>query len=270
MKLISLGCATLLTLFVLGGCQKVIHLDLDSATPRYVVEGTITDQKGTCKVLISRTKAFDDDNSFQGVSGAEVKLATGGDTTLLKETVPGVYMDSLMTGSPGHSYFLSVTVDGNVFTATSTMPRRVNIDSAYVAEESPYGEPVKQMNVVYKDPSGEANYYKFVEFVNRVQVPQLFVSDDQLQDGKKVTATLRYYDDQGDDNDMPEIKTGDTVMVQMQCIDKAVYKYWSSMESSATGTNQSASPANPVSNITGGALGYFSAYTLQEREVIAR
>jgi len=270
MKIILLGCTISLALLILGGCQKVIHLNLSSSDPRYVVEGILTDQKGTCKVLISRTKAFDDDNSFQGVSGAEVKLAAGGDTTLLKETEPGVYADSLMTGTPGHTYFLSVTVDGTVFTATSSMPRRVELDSAYVAEESPYGEPVKQMNVVYRDPAGEANYYKFVEFVNGVQVPQLFVSDDQLQDGKKVTATLRYYDDQGDDNDMPEIKTGDTVRVEMQCIDKAVYKYWSSMESSATGESQSASPANPVSNISGGALGYFSAYTLQERVVTAR
>jgi len=50
-------------------------------------------------------------------------------------------------------------------------------------------------------------------------------------------------------------------------IDYPVYKYFFSLENSATGENQSATPANPVSNIKGGALGYFSVQTIQSREI---
>ena len=56
----------------------------------------------------------------------------------------------------------------------------------------------------------------------------------------------------------------------MQNIDPVVYKYWFSLSQNATGETQSASPANPVSNIKGGALGYFSAHTISTKSIIAQ
>lgn len=270
MKYIQLGCLLFLAISLLSACQKVIHLDLKPSDQPYVIEGIVTDQPGTCRVLISRTKQFADDNSFQGVSGAEVTLADdAGDTVRLVERGAGVYTDSMFIGATGHRYALQVTVGGKRFTASSTMSSKVRLDSAYIAEEDFFGDATKQLNVMYQDPAGQPDYYKFVEFVNGVQVQQLFVGDDQLTDGKEVTSTLRYFDDKDNKNDVPKIKTGDTIKVNMECIDAAVYKYWSSLESSATGSSQSASPANPVTNIAGGALGYFSAYTLQQKVIIA-
>lgn len=270
MKCIQWTCLISLAIFVLPACQKVIHLHLKSSDQPYVIEGVITDQPGTCRVLISRVKPFEDDNTFQGVSGAEVSLSDdGGDTVMLVETGAGVYENSSRVGVAGHTYSLQVRVGGEHFTASSTMPSKVQLDSAYVEEEDFFGETTKQLNVIYRDPAGQSNYYKFVEFVNRRQVQQQFVTDDQLTDGKKVISTLRYFDDKDNKNDVPAIKTGDTLRVDMQCIDAAVYKYWYSLESSATGSSQSASPANPVSNIQGGALGIFSAHTLQQKQVIA-
>ncbi|MEO6219108.1 MAG: DUF4249 domain-containing protein, partial [Ginsengibacter sp.] len=67
-----------------------------------------------------------------------------------------------------------------------------------------------------------------------------------------------------------KIMSGDTILLDMQCIDAAVYKYWFSLNQSATGNSQSASPANAVTNINGGALGYFSAHTLQTKSVIVQ
>ncbi len=57
----------------------------------------------------------------------------------------------------------------------------------------------------------------------------------------------------------------------MMCIDAAVYKYWYSfLTGGASGDSNSASPANPVTNIKGGALGYFSAHTLQTKTVVVQ
>lgn len=53
----------------------------------------------------------------------------------------------------------------------------------------------------------------------------------------------------------------------MLCISPEVYKYWYSLNAGATGGNNAASPANPVSNISGGALGYFSAQTAQTKYI---
>jgi hypothetical protein len=54
----------------------------------------------------------------------------------------------------------------------------------------------------------------------------------------------------------------------MNCVDKNVYDYFFTL-SGVTGNNgfQTATPANPVSNISNGALGYFSAHTTQRVKV---
>ena len=54
----------------------------------------------------------------------------------------------------------------------------------------------------------------------------------------------------------------------MECIDRPIYKYWYSLDRSATGGSGQATPSNPVTNLQGGALGYFSAHTLQSRTMI--
>src|SRR5262249_44887474 len=89
----------------------------------------------------------------------------------------------------------------------------------------------------------------------------IFVDDDEFTDGQTVKAQLNYNNDT--DNPARDIKSGDSVRIDMICNDAAVYKFWYSLNNGATGTGESASPSNPVSNITGGALGYFSAQTMQ-------
>ena len=66
------------------------------------------------------------------------------------------------------------------------------------------------------------------------------------------------------------LKKGDQLTVEMRCIEMPVYLYWYSLTQGALGQNQSASPANPVSNITGGAIGYFSANTFEAKTMTVK
>jgi hypothetical protein len=51
----------------------------------------------------------------------------------------------------------------------------------------------------------------------------------------------------------------------MHCIDKVTYDYYYSLtQSSRNGPGGGATPANPITNIEGGALGYFAAFTVQK------
>ena len=61
-------------LICLAGCQKVIDVNLNSTSAKYVIVGKITDQPGDCQVSITRTKDFSEDNQFPGVSGATVTV----------------------------------------------------------------------------------------------------------------------------------------------------------------------------------------------------
>jgi hypothetical protein len=247
-------------------CKKVIQLDLHESDVKIVVEGIVTNEPGVCKVSLTKSKFFYEDNQFEKISGAQVKVSDNGVDFVLTETSPGIYETHALTGIPGHKYDLRVLVNNQQFTASSVMPQPVSIDTVYVAP-GPFGE-FKFANIGYTDPAATSNNYRFVQYLNGVKDPAIFWQNDEFTNGQKVYKQLDTGVDKKDDP--RSIKTGDSVTVEMQCIDEAVYKYWYSLHNGGgQGGGNVAAPANPITNIQGGALGYFSAYSVARRTVIA-
>ena len=190
-----------------------------------------------------------------------------GNRTTFTETTTGKYTAPSFTGVAGKTYSLEVKLNGQTFTAKSTMPQKINLDTLFISDEILFGETRKLVNISYQDPPGKGNCYRYVQYINDKKSKPIFTNNDDYIDGKYVETKLWYLVDE-DENPQEEIKTGNTVKVDLLCIDQAVYKYWYSVFQSATGNSQSASPANPVTNISGGALGYFSAHTTQTKSVV--
>lgn len=252
----------------LSSCQKVIDVDVNDAEPKYVIEAIVTDEAGKSKVLLSTTKKVSESNTFPGISGANITITdNAGHSMPFTETTAGRYEATNFVGVVGQTYSLQVIVNGETFIASSTMPQKINLDSIYISDEVLFGEARKLVNVAYQDPAGKGQCYRYVQYINDKKSKPIFVNNDDYSDGKYVETKLWYIVDD-DENEEEEIKSGDTIRLDMQCIDSPVYKYWYSVNQSATGNSQSASPANPVTNISGGALGYFSAHTLQSKTVI--
>jgi hypothetical protein len=263
-------CALFFSVCLIASCTKVIKLNLKNSDPKFVIEGTITDSIGTAEVLISQTQDFYAPSNFVGITGAVVTITDdSGVVTTLVATDSGIYQSPLLIGQQNHTYTLNVLVGGQTFTATSTMPVKIPFDSLYITSDASFGSPKKVATVVYKDPVGKGNSYRFVEYVNGKQQQALFVSNDDYTDGNKNIVPLNIFGGDADSLSNRKINTGDVVKVDMQCIDKNVYEYWFSLDQSSTGSSQSAAPGNPVSNMQGGALGYFSANTLQTKTIIA-
>jgi len=259
-------CFLFATVIGLWSCNKVIELDLRDAETKYVIEGVITNEPGVCKVYISQSKNFNEDNQFLKKSGAVVKVKDNGVETTLSEIQPGLYATNVINGTPGHTYQLMVTINNMTFTASSTMPQPVTMDTLYVAP-GPFGE-FKFAYVGYTDPPGLANGYRFVQYVNGVKEPAIFWDDDEFTDGQAVITMLDASVDEK--NDPRNIKTGDNVTVEMLTLDRAVYDFWYTLSTGGgDGNAEVAAPANPLTNIKGGALGYFSAHTVSRRSVIA-
>lgn len=259
----------LFILLLLTACTKVIDLDLDDAEKKYVIEGSVTNQAGGCKVRISQTKNFDENNHFPGISGAIVRITdnTSGAATTLTETSEGVYEDPSFVGISGRTYTLDVNIGNGseLFTATSTMPQAVNMDTTYVSNENLFGEIWQLTNVEFSDPPGIANQYRFVQHIDGVKTKQIFINNDDISDGKRFTTKL-YMEPGTEEED--KLQPNDEVQIEMMCIDAAIYAYWFSLEQGATGESENATPSNPVTNIVGGALGYFSAHTSQTKTFI--
>jgi uncharacterized protein DUF4249 len=200
------------------------------------------------------------------VSGAIVTIKEdGGAATPLVAAGAGIYTAPGLIGKTGKKYSLSVTIGGQVFTASSTMPQRINFDTIYVTNEVLFTDAEKIVNTEFKDPSGRGNNYRFIQYINTDRTDQIFIMNDEYTDGRVVNSRLYFFTDDDD----KKIKTGDKIIVEMQCIDPVLYKYWVSLTRSSTGDSGQATPSNPVSNMQGGALGYFSTHTSQVREMIA-
>jgi hypothetical protein len=257
----------LVTAALFAGCEKVVNTRLLPAEKRYVIEGNVINDD-TCRVRVSTTSNFSDSNHFRGFTGALVQISdNGGAPIVLPEAKTGVYETLLLKGIPGHTYLLKVTIDNMVYTASCTMPQQVNLDTLFTSRMAFAGRSQYVANVVYTDPAATVDYYNFVEYVNREQMADVFVNSDNLSNGRTVQFSLYTPTElQVDDH----IQTGDTVRVEMQCIDASVYKFWYSVNTSASGSGVLATPTNPVSNITGGALGYFSAHTAQSKTFIVQ
>jgi hypothetical protein len=245
-------------------CQEVIHVDLNSASPKLIIDAGISDQQGPYTVVLSQTVAFDLNNTFPSVTGALVVISdNAGNIDTLIENKPGTYQTTNIQGIPGHTYTITVKSDNTVYTAISTMPFPVPIDT--VVSKNRFGTKNKELSVSFNDSKGIDNYYRIIEKITyylpdpgRIILPTLgTVSTDKLMDGTKITVSPGF--------NQPELLTGDSVLVSLECIDKNVYTYFRT--ASQTG-NQSTTVSNPVSNITNGALGYFSAYTVRYYKIL--
>lgn len=251
-------------LLALAACKKVIQVDLNSAAPQIVIEGDVTNVPGPYQVTISKTVNFSASNSFPPVSGATVQITDSNtaQTYTLAETTPGLYSTNSFQGHVAHTYILSVTAGGTSYTASSTMPVAVPIDSVTFVNNP----DVKNKNSIdavvnFQDPPGLGNDYHFVETINGNRVPDIFVFEDRLSDGKYIRQTLY--------NDTSTLHSGQTLKVDMYCVDKNIYNYFFSLfQVSGNNGFQSASPANPISNLSNGALGYFSAHTVSSRGLL--
>lgn len=247
-------------------CVKVIELRIHDSDRRYVIEGIITNEPGVCKVRVTRTSAFYEINDFEPVTDAVVQVRDNGVANVLIETRPGVYEIQAINGTPGHQYELSVLVNNLHFFASCTMPEPVNIDTAYISP-GPFNR-FFFLTVGYSDPHEAKNHYRFVQFLNGVQDPAIFVDNDEFSNGRSIVRQLDTGVDRKDD--LRAIESGDLVTLQMLGLSEEIYNYWYSVRSGGTdGSPGSAAPANPLTNITGGALGYFSAQTVDQRMVIA-
>jgi hypothetical protein len=269
MKNHNIYLLSLLLLITASSCTKVINLDLGNQTGALVIEGNITNIAGPQIIKLTQNVSFSTNNTYPPVTGATVTVNDQtGKSYPFTEAPAGTYTFNPLTGLAGNTYTLHVTANGKSYQAISVMPATIALDSLSSKDQEFNTSKHKKVIIVhYQDPAGVANQYRFVMFVNNKQVKTVFAFNDDFNDGRNVSMDLRQ-DDQDDDN---SIYAGDTVTVEMQCIDKPVYTYWFTLQQQGQGgPGGGVTPSNPPNNITPTALGYFSAHTTQTKTFIVK
>jgi hypothetical protein len=243
-------------------CKKVIEINFNNAAEMLVVEGNVTNFNSTQTVKLSKSVAITADSNFPAVSGATVTITSDGRVYTLVEKTPGTYVTTTLKGQPTKTYQLNIVVGNQTYTATSTMPNVVKLDSLNLSVTNFFNKETLSPTVYYTDPPATTDYYRFVLTVNTVPSKNYFVYNDELTNGRIINRDLRDFD--------VDLVVGDQVIVEMQTIDKNIYQYWNGLSQNENRGGASTTPANPISNVSNGALGYFSAHTVQIKQFVVK
>ncbi|CAA7196535.1 DUF4249 domain-containing protein [Chryseobacterium potabilaquae] len=255
----------LISLLLLTSCQKEIDLDLEDQSRNIVIEGNITDQPGPYFVKITKSVAFTQPNQYPVIANAVVEVSDNtGQSETLQYMGNGIYQTIDFEGVPGRTYTLKIQAEGKEYTAQSNMPEAVPFEGLEQDSFIIGGKTEYELLPIFTDPPALGNRYLFSISINDKTKKTFQVFSDNINNGMPNQRPLFLPDDDDD-----EVKVGDIIHVEMQCIDEKIYTFYSALiELSEGGADGGITPANPPSNINNGALGYFSAHTIRKNSII--
>lgn len=248
-------------IFIFTSCEKVIELDLQDNAAKLVIEGNITDGEAPYYVTLTQSLTLSETGAYPIIDNATVIISDDvGTQDTLTHIANGKYRTHKTLGTQGRTYFLKVIVAGKTYQAMSKIPEKIAFDSLKsMKAQLPTGS-TNIITPVYKDASILGNSYRFVLNINGEPIKDYFVWNDNTNNGGINTKPLRTNG---------TIKSGDVVSVEMQSIDETAYLYYFALSQLAgNGPGGGTTPSNPPNNISGGALGLFSAHTSQSKSIV--
>ena len=257
-------------------CEKELVVELPPYTPRLVVDGWIEQGKYPTVILTRNAGYFDpvDSSAIRElvVTRAKVSISDGEREEVLTlrrrdEYFPNfLYQGTDIRGEVGKTYRLTVESEGKEYTATTTIPAPVSLDSVWY-EPLPSSDTLGHVWATLTDPGQQENYYRL--FTQRIGKDETFVPvylsaiSDQFFAGETLSfSVLRGAENLSNITDDLYFREGDTVRVKMCAIDRAHYDFWRTLERElyATGNPFASSGNEVISNIEGGALGVWGGY----------
>ncbi len=256
-------------LLAAAGCQKVVDdLKLNTAAANLVIEANLADDGRPCQVSLVTSANYKETNVFPPVTGAKITLSDdAGGLETLRETSPGQYAGASLRGVSGRAYTLRVETGGSAYVAVSTLPPVVPFDALSTETNTADFDKAIQAVADYVDPPGLGNGYLFRQYRNGRLNPAIFALNDKFIDGRPQHYALSNF--MGEDaKEEDKLVSGDSLTVEMQNIDPAVYEYFRTLNQIlGSDPGFATTPANPTSNFSGGALGYFSAHSRRVRRL---
>ncbi|MGB5005684.1 MAG: DUF4249 domain-containing protein [Ferruginibacter sp.] len=277
-------------------CEKNIDFELKDASALLVVDAQIENGEAPT-VSLSKSLDYFGAISPQILAGsfvhnAEVIMSNGVLTHTLKEyTIPlgngfSVFYYSIdsanlataFIGEFNREYNLTIKVDGQVYTAKTTIPALDKIfDSLWIKPPPPNVDTSKRVLMARAiDPPGLGNYIRYFTRKNSERFLPGFnsVFNDEVIDGTTYSGQV----DQGVDRNNPLptgddrfFSRGDTISFKLSNIDRATYTFWNTWEFNQQSIgNPFSQPGKVLGNISNGALGAFCGYASQVGTVIAR
>ena len=225
------------------------------------------------------------------IHGAKIIVSRGPDSALLKEysypvgnyqvyfySVDTVAGSKKIIGKLNTAYNLSIEAGGKKYTSQTTIPLNSKTTDSLWAKPAPFNKDTLKRVVFARitDPPGLGNYIRYYTSVNdSAFLPGLnSVFDDDVVDGTTYDIQVfkgvsRTTESVANNDEYGYFKKGDTVVTKLCNIDRATFDFWRTLEyvQQSIG-NPFSQPGVVLSNIKGGAIGYFGGYAAQYKKII--
>jgi hypothetical protein len=258
-----------LMLLIFTSCsEELIDIDLTDYRNTIVIEGIMANNYGPHRVRISKAKYIFESSASQMVSDASVTITDNlGNIAVLEESEPGLYETSSITGIPGRVYTLEVIAEGKVYTAASVMPQPLELEMIRFQRISS-NTPEYSLYSTFQDREGVDDFCRINFYRNGYYLSgDMILYQGEYTDGEEIVIDdLKNY-----------FYRLDRVNIEVISLNRNIFDYYYFLENSLPeddGDNETTDIiefgySNPKSNISNGALGFFSAqsYTNYSRVV---
>lgn len=303
--LLRMAMAVLLMAAV-SSCEDVIDPSLigtPNSTPRVVVDALLTDTSDVQEVTLTWSQPYFNNSPARPASGASLsvtEVTQAGQRTTYSFTEradkPGVYTYTGFRVQPFATYTLNFTHEGESFTASSFAPRRIEwvrsplgygkgerYDTLYFLfdEGTPGTDSGYRAQLEVWDSPGEDSYrlrsFQNGQLRNKPRNINPY-RPTGAQDGFPfIPPVIIRLNGSGTPED-PLFKQGDTITVEIQCVDRQSDEYWNQVRIQTTNGGLFADPpanvpCNVINTREGGkrGLGWFGVATvLKVKNVIQR
>lgn len=247
-----------ISLIVLNSCEKDLDIKYHNIAPLTVIEGELTPEG--IKVGITLTTPMNEPMDRTLLTDASVSLLD-----LTEEKNYMLYPDSLgyfvnpLQGIIGHNYRLTVTRNGKIYEAETTMyppTEIVNLEFNWI--KMPY-DYVAVLQGQFLDVS-ENKDYSWIKIYRNGEIYQWGeMSDKGDVDGVLTFITMTSRKDTDEEDDESVLYDGDVITVIISTISHAMYDYLEALQ------NDSSGPAM----FTGDkCLGYFMATSPVSKSIV--
>lgn len=241
-------------LSLFSACTEKVDLELGETQTRVVIEGYLVTEVDSSYVRLSLTQDYFNPVAPVYIPDGTVEISNDQGTVMFNYVGEGLYK-----GPAGYIpdtakvYTLKVVVDGKEYTSTATLYPMFEVD------------PVLQFD--YKPASGfidegyAVTYYSVDRREDEVYTRFNFGQNDTMFDQEILftNADLKKFERVPFELPFYRAQSGDSVMLEFRSLDVPIATYFNALanlNSGAPGPFQTP-PANPPTNISGGAVGYF-------------
>jgi hypothetical protein len=248
----------------LVACEEVIDVDLNDAEPQLAVDGKINLNEPAAVILSYTTSYFSSEEPVFEPNATMTLSSSKNETETLTYRGNGLYLGRTIIGQVGVTYQLSITIGEQTYQGSSQLLTPTEIINLNYARFDGFGSPddedLYNLEIVLKNNPNEENFY----------LVKYYLNDSEIEETFSVWSHEFFPNDETVEFNPLRFSFGkdDVVTVRAYSIDEGTYDYYSQLDEIIDQQGGgSSTPFNPASNLGKAILGYFRAWSYDEKSI---